>query len=422
MKFLHSEIGSAKDNIKSPIHNWYKFTAGFSHKFVDEIIKKEKLAGNKKARIFDPFAGCGTTLVSAQKHQLKSVGNEGQEFMFDIIRAKLNWRVNELEFEKHLAEIRNYVAKNRSSINLTSHAHPLLLSLYKPNTLKTLYLLRDAIANIKSHKYKLFFKLALSQTLHKVSIFPIAVPYISRNRVLANNHTSLTTFITISKKMYKDCKEQNGMKKTSLIFLQDSRTPNKKIKNNSCSVCISSPPYLNNLDYGEVSKVHTHFFEVTQSWNDITNQVRKKLVTGATTHYKDSEFTIKEFKATSFYRKNKKIADSLIKRSNKLEVISKLRLGKKSFAILMLLYFQDMYKVLLEIRRVLRPEGKAYLILGDSAPYGMLVPTTRILGEIAKNIGFNSFKIYKIRSRGTKWKDLTYRHNLELSENLLILK
>lgn len=31
-------IGSAKDNANSAIHNWYKFTAGFSYKLVDLII------------------------------------------------------------------------------------------------------------------------------------------------------------------------------------------------------------------------------------------------------------------------------------------------------------------------------------------------------------------------------------------------
>ena len=55
MNFLHTEIGSAKDNIKSPVHNWYKFTAGFSYKFVDEIIRKEKLREINNSKIFDPL-------------------------------------------------------------------------------------------------------------------------------------------------------------------------------------------------------------------------------------------------------------------------------------------------------------------------------------------------------------------------------
>ena len=38
MNILDVNIGSAKDNMSSPVHNWYKFTAGFSYKFVDIIL------------------------------------------------------------------------------------------------------------------------------------------------------------------------------------------------------------------------------------------------------------------------------------------------------------------------------------------------------------------------------------------------
>lgn len=36
---LDVNIGSAKDNMKSAIHNWYKFTAGFSYQFVDLVVE-----------------------------------------------------------------------------------------------------------------------------------------------------------------------------------------------------------------------------------------------------------------------------------------------------------------------------------------------------------------------------------------------
>lgn len=102
--------------------------------------------------------------------------------------------------------------------------------------------------------------------------------------------------------------------------------------------------------------------------------------------------------------------------------IAKTRMEKKSFNILMMHYFEDMYYVLKEMRRVLKKGSKAYLILGDSAPYGIYIPTTELLGRIAYSVGFNKYHIYKIRTRGTKWKSLKYRHNIELSENVLVLE
>jgi DNA modification methylase len=421
MQFLHEEIGSAKDNLKSPIHNWYKFTAGFSHKFVDEIIKSESLRGKDNAKIFDPFAGCGTTLVSCQKSGIPAVGNEGQEFMYDIIRAKLLWKIEDDVVEDYLEAIRNYVSSNVASFDMTE-VHPLLATLYEEIDLRKLYLIKRYISNFKSYKYRLFFKLALSQTLHKVSIHPIAVPYIARNKTLSNMTRSWDFFESISRQMLGDVQSFKNQKKTSKIFLHDSRQLNTKIEDNECSTCITSPPYLNNLDYGEVSKVHSHFFGHTDDWNDVTKKVRKKLVTGATTHYIGSDFDLDIFKSTQFYLENKKLAESLFVTARQIKAAGKLQGGKKSFDLLTLFYFFDMHSVLRELRRVIAPKGRSYLILGDSAPYGVHIPTTEILGNISKSLGFKTFEIHKIRSRGTKWKTLTHRHSLELSENVLVLK
>lgn len=176
MNFLNVDIGSAKDNAKSPIHNWYKFTAGFSYRFVEEIIEHEKLKSADDPKIFDPFAGCGTTLVSSQKAQIPAVGNEGQEFMYDVIRAKLSWKINSKRFQYYLDFIKNYISENYNKFDSQIETHPLLQSLYEKDSLTKLYLIRNSLSNIAAYKYKLFFKLALSERCSYV--FP-SVPLLS---------------------------------------------------------------------------------------------------------------------------------------------------------------------------------------------------------------------------------------------------
>lgn len=422
MNFLHTEIGSAKDNLKSPVHNWYKFTAGFSHKFVEEIINLENLSRKWTSQIFDPFAGCGTTLVSAQKQGVMAVGNEGQSFMYDVIKAKLNWKLELDTFNNHVNRIKKGVEATRDKFDASCVVHPLLSTLYKKATLRDLYLIRNEVWKIESEKYRLFFQLALSQTLHKVSMHPIAVPYIVRSKTLKNTVPAWEAFSNISLLMFNDTQVLMDREQTSKIYKHDSRKENRFIVDKQCNICITSPPYLNNLDYGEVSKVHTHFFGITNNWGDITQKVRKKLVTGATTHYKESQFDIDKFKESDFAVNNADVIKRLIRRSNLIKKVAEDRAGKKSFDILTLLYFEDMHKVLSEIKRVLKVNGKAYLILGDSAPYGVRVPTTELLGDIALSVGFKDYRIHKIRSRGTKWMSLTYRHSLELTENVLVLE
>ena len=415
---LDKNIGSAKDNMSSAIHNWYKFTAGFSYKFVDMIVDGLE---KRPEVIYEPFAGCGTTLVAAQKKMIPAVGNESQKLMCDIINAKLNWDISKDIVLLQLDRILNLVHSGISIQEKAKEIHSLMYTLFDEETLLTLYIIRDCIREISDEKTKLFLNLALSQTLHKTAIHPIAVPYISRAKTLLNSGNAIDKFVEIVNQMLSDLESLPHHTRYAEVFNFDSRKKNINIANESCDLCITSPPYLNNLDYGEVSKVHTHFFEYTRDWNDITQKVRHDLVTGATTHYKDSEFDIISFENSDFALNNKKLFIELKSRFDRIRENAKLRSGKKSFHILMMLYFRDMFNVLNELRRILKSGSHAFLILGDSAPYGIHIPTTQFLGDIAQSVGFGDYRIYKIRSRGNKWNSLSNRHNIELSENILEL-
>ena len=419
MNILDTNIGSAKDNMRSPVHNWYRFTAGFSYKFVDIILDNYV---NTDVRVFEPFAGCGTTLVECQKLGFRCVGNESQELMCNIINAKLNWNISDKDILEGLETINVYLKENIDSDDLKKEFNPLLISLYDDNSLRELYCIRDAVRNMNDNRLQLFFNLALSQTLHKAAIHPIAVPYISRSKKIVDSGFAWDKFKIISESMLADIRKMPSRDRLAQVYNFDSRQQNPDIADSSCGLCISSPPYLNNLDYGEVSKVHSHFFEFTSNWNDITEKIRHKLVTGATTHYRDSEFDMDTFMKNEFVRNNKELIKDLLSLFEGIKKNAKLRKGRKSFHILMMYYFEDMYYVLKEIRRVLSDGAETFLILGDSAPYGILVPTTQFLGEIALSAGFREYEIHKIRDRGDKWKGLTNRHDVLLSEKVLVLR
>lgn len=341
--------------------------------------------------------------------------------MREIIEAKLNWSLNYEEVLKTVYKIEESISK-RFDTYPEAAIHPLLKTLYTNENLKYLYITKDFLQKKTHDKVYLFLKLALSQTLHKCSIYPISVPYISRANKLKGSYNSLVVFKETVNKMLGDLQELRNYKRTSQVFLHDSRKYNKNIETDLCDVCVTSPPYLNNLDYGEVSKVHTHFFGVTESWNDITEKVRKNLVTAATTHYAGNDYNEQEWKESEFCEINKKVAQQLSHYSDSIRDSRIAKGGSKSFDIMLKFYFRDMFYVLKEMRRILHGKGKAFIILGDSAPYGVFVPTTDILGEISLNLGFKKYEKHKIRTRGTKWQSLTHRHKLHLDENILVLR
>lgn len=50
-------------NMSLPVHRWYRYSAGFAAEWVESVI--EQFNRDRPARVFDPFAGSGTTLLAA---------------------------------------------------------------------------------------------------------------------------------------------------------------------------------------------------------------------------------------------------------------------------------------------------------------------------------------------------------------------
>lgn len=94
--------------------------------------------------------------------------------------------------------------------------------------------------------------------------------------------------------------------------------------------------------------------------------------------------------------------------------------GKKSYDILVAGYFNDIAKVFQQVKRVLKPKADFVLVLGDSAPYGVYIPTESYLGEIALGLGFSQYQVFPLRRRGEKWASNPQRHQVPLKESLLI--
>ncbi|MBI2478242.1 MAG: DNA modification methylase, partial [Planctomycetia bacterium] len=74
--------------MRLPVHRWYRYSAGFSAGWAERLIA-ERASGNQKIRVFDPFAGSGTTLLAAQDAGVESYGVESHPFISRLARAKL---------------------------------------------------------------------------------------------------------------------------------------------------------------------------------------------------------------------------------------------------------------------------------------------------------------------------------------------
>jgi hypothetical protein len=74
-----------------PVYNWFKFKEGFSRQLVVELIAQFQLT--RKDFVFDPFAGCGTTLLTCKELGIAAAGIDVLPTSAFVAKVKLlDWR------------------------------------------------------------------------------------------------------------------------------------------------------------------------------------------------------------------------------------------------------------------------------------------------------------------------------------------
>jgi hypothetical protein len=76
------------DNMPLPVHRWFRYSAGFSALWVQEILESTPANGTGPVRVLDPFAGSGTVLVEAQRAGVAAFGLESHPFVARVARIK----------------------------------------------------------------------------------------------------------------------------------------------------------------------------------------------------------------------------------------------------------------------------------------------------------------------------------------------
>ena len=144
-----------------------------------------------------------------------------------------------------------------------------------------------------------------------------------------------------------------------------------------------------------------------------------KLITSATTQISrdDPRYNL----STDLKVVRPEVFDFLKKSVSELSEIRLTRGGKKSYDHLVSGYFNAMLQIVSEVYWALRPHSKAIFVLGDSAPYGIHIPTDELIGKIGQGVGFSDYRIDVLRERGGKWKDNPQRHNILLRESIVTL-
>jgi len=424
-----TKLATSADNQRAPVHRWFPFLAGFSHLLVKEVVNffEPEEEGNL---LFDPFMGSGTTGVVGKEVGINVIGNEVNPFLYKICKTKMSsWETKDsTSLHSDTRKLLELASQNWRTIDVVEE-HPVLKRCYPLNNLKKLVRLRKLIEtrDFSSPSEELYFFLVLTKCLISSAKVGINVPYISWSAKKKPKEV-FSLFKDTSQIVCEDLATMPKSTKDTIarVFPYDSRIRHSKIKSGSASIVFTSPPYLNNFDYGESLKVFLYFWKIANNWNEINRKIRRVSVTSATTYYDQTKLRSKPYEkilGRDFLAQLPSISEQIMRKSELMRIEMAKRINpRKSFDLLTLLYFKDMYYALKELHRIVKKGAPCFLVVGDSAPYGIHVPTDTLLGEIGLELGFSSYTIQPLRRRGIKWRTLRYRHNLTLREGLLIMR
>ncbi|MDE5905373.1 hypothetical protein [Duncaniella sp.] len=413
---LDSELQDKKsstfeDNMKLPIHRWYRYTAGFSATWVAKIIEEEILNG--RTRIIDPFVGSGTVALESTMHEVEAFGLESNPYVFKIASAKLLW--NHISITK-IQQASRQLIQRAKEIDTSVENYPLIIRKCFPDeTLLKLDALKNACLEIEEGDIQNFFWFVITSILRSTS--PVGTAqwqYIQPNKSKAN---VLDPFAAFEKKIIEICSDirkcsLRSSNHKALILQQDARGE-VDIPDNWGDLVITSPPYANNYDYADAMRLEMSF------WGDIENykglkEVSRHLVRACTQHVsrlKNDVFDMMESSLLEPIKEELRIKFDLLAKERENHG------GKKNYHLMIVAYFYDLAQVFNTLSKKTSEKCKMCFVVGDSAPYGIYIPVDEWLGKLALNSGFKSFSFEKLRDRNIKWKNR--KHRVPLKEGRL---
>jgi hypothetical protein len=398
-------------NLRLPVHRWFRYSAGFSAAWAEATIRQHRSKGN--TRVLDPFVGSGTTLLASQAVGADCIGIEAHPFVLRVARAKLSWLTDAKQFLERAAAVRRHAMRVRANLD----GYPTLIrACYDDETLKRLDALRRAyeLQRDDSPTSELVW-LALVACLRRASHAGTAQwQYVLPKKSKLRPTDPLVAFDGMVDMIYGDMRAApNRALPDPRLLSSDARTC-AGVPDGSVSLVVTSPPYPNNYDYADATRLEMSFMGEVSGWGQLQSAVRRHLVCSCSQHVPERTVQLNEVLRSPELAP---IVDELAPVCAELAAIRESRGGRKTYHLMVACYFRDLAQTWLALSRVCGEAARACFVIGDSAPYGVYVPVIPWMGKLALAAGFSRWSFEKTRDRNIKWKNR--KHRVPLQEGCL---
>ncbi len=418
-KLKKARSGTFTDNMSLPVHRWFRYSAGFSAEWVQSLLRHHSLPTG--SIVLDPFAGSGTTLIAANTAGYDAIGAESHHFVKQIADAKLAFAVVQPSEVMRLGKVVLDFSLALPEQELSAEA-PLLRKCYSDETLSNLVALREAWRSLSpsdSPEARLVW-LAITSILRECSGVGTAQwQYVLPNKSKAKVKNAFDAFHSKLKQISDDIFSLSSKNEgQSTLNLDDARRLGSLTSfKGKVSLVITSPPYPNNYDYADATRLEMTFWQEISGWSDLQKIVRKNLVRSCSQHSAAERLKLEELLSDPDVLPIKAELSAVCR---ELEQIRETKGGKKTYHTMVAAYFVDLAKCWKSLYELCEDGAHVYFVIGDSAPYGVYVPVDEWFGKLALSAGFSEWSFEKLRDRNIKWKNR--KHTVPLKEGNLLVK
>jgi excisionase family DNA binding protein len=395
------------ENADLPVHRWVPWIAGFSAKFVQEALDRY-LPPDRSSGVpcvLDPFAGVGTTLFTAMLSGCAMCGFEINPYAAEACELKL--RVHAVPLDELGRAIDGFESSVGAAIG--GGAEPLSkpprnfttrVPFFSPLVERKVLLAQDYIAQIEQPLVRQCFRVALASEIVGFSNYSYEPSLGTRAAAGKKDVADAPVVQAVAGKLrqmladIRSLQRQTGKagpQPHAAFFMGNFFELHPQVPDQSVDLVVTSPPYLNNYHYIRNSRPQVYWLGLAASPDDLRAVEEDSFGKFWQTVRCDAEVPL------GFAMPELEEPLTLLRSRN----ASKGPYGGPGWANYAATYFNDCRRFALILSRVLRPGGKALVVLGNSILQGVEFRTDLLFGRICQSCGLGLEETVPLRKKRT---------------------
>ncbi len=358
-------------------HGYHRYPAKFIPQLAARVIRENSRPGEL---VCDPFMGSGTALVEAIVNGRKAYGVDINPVAFLISKAKTT-PIDPLKLDNQISllfsELKPVLKRDTKQMLLTEERFEFQIPTHEridywfPEKQKhDLALILSRIKAIEDKDIQVFLLCSFSNILKGCSrwMMKSVKPTRDRSKTVAPAYES---FVLQTRRMMRKNTEfwkvLGGRKVECVIDNRDAR--NLDLKDNSVTLIVTSPPYVTSYEYADLHQLTALWL----GYIDGLTEFRNKFI--GSIQKEDGEVEL--------YSKLGRDTVERLREKDKREAKGAER------------YFFEMQQCFEEMHRVLKPSGRAAIVIGDTALKKVEIKNAEVFVQTMQGIGFKTYEIIR---------------------------